>query len=360
MSEPWLRGMRQIEDVSPPPALLERAKEIVPHRSTSGRSPTSRVSTLVLGLGIAFVGVAVAYIAFISNDASRVAGGSYTDPTDAWTIDVPVGMTVVPIHAEGRVTVRGAVISNVSIEQPESLAELQNFPADGVALRIWHNEGGPLFPIASDDASFPLSMEDLHPIEPYVGGSEPQPLYRSFFARGLDFNVAVWFGVGASDETRTAISDVLSSLRFPATEPGTVLNDRMIVLDDTSTYETGSVTRYDRSELNINSGRLAEYTGPFAFYLVRAPNGFYAISTDFLGNGQRCDLQVDRPSMTFSCPGTHWSWDREGRTLTRGDPWPDGTDDLVVLPTPISWDGHVMIDPFGNSPDSATEAWSPD
>ncbi|MGH2679598.1 MAG: hypothetical protein ACRDG8_03815 [Actinomycetota bacterium] len=360
MNEPWLRGMQQIEDVPPPSGLLERAKETAPHRPPTPSWPSSRALVLVIGLSIAVAGIAVAFVAFVSDGDSRTAGGTYADPTHGWTIDVPSGMDLVPIETEGRVVVTGAVISNSPIEHPESLSELQDFAPESVVLRIWHNEGGLLFPISEDDASFPISIGDLHLVKPYVGGSEPRPLYTSFFARGTDFNVAIWFGAEASDEARTAISEALSTLRFPPTEPGTVLNDRMIVLDNASSYAVGSATRYDRAELPLDTGRFADYKGPFSFYLVHAPNGFYAISTDFLGNRQRCDLQLDRPSMTFSCPGTGWGWDRAGRAFSRGKPWPDGVDDLLVLPAPTSWDGHIMIDPFGNSPDSALGAWSSD
>jgi hypothetical protein len=357
MKEPWLRGMRQIEDVSPRPGLLERAKEAAHHGPLAPSRPSSRVLALVLGLGIALVAIGVAFIAFGPFDGSRSAVGTYADPTFGWKIDVPSGMDLVPIETESRPSEMGAVISNTPIAHPETLSELQDLSSESVVLRIWHNEGGLQFPISEDDASFPLSIGDLHSIEPYVGGAEPRPLYTSFFARGTDFNVAIWFGATASDEARTAIAEALSSLRFPPTEPGTVLNDRMIVLDDASSYAIGSATRYDRADLPLDGGRFADYSGPFSFYLMHGPNGFYAISTDFLGNGRRCDLQLDIPSMTFSCPGTAWTWDRAGRALSRGEPWPDGVDDLLVLPAPTSWDGHIMIDPFGNSPDSALDAW---
>jgi hypothetical protein len=43
--------------------------------------------------------------------------------------------------------------------------------------------------------------------------------------------------------------------------------------------------------------------------------------------------------------------------LEAGAPWPDGTSDLVILPTLRSWDGNLMLDPFGNAPEEADEAW---
>lgn len=304
--------------------------------------------------------IALAAVAFRSGGPSRTAGGPYRDPTFAWTIDVPSDMTLVPFDTQGRVTVSGALISNMLIEQPDTLSDLQDLPPEGVVLRIWHNEGGPFFLISEDDTTFPLSIGDLRPVSRYVGGAEPKPLYDSFIANGTDFSVAVWFGEEASDDARTAIAEALASMRFPPTEPGTALHDRLLVLDDASSYKVGSVTRYDRGELPLEDGRLIDYRGAFSFYLVHAPNGFYAITTDFLGNGEKCDLEVDVSSMTFSCPNTGWTWDRAGRTLDRGEPWPDGTDDLLVLPAPTSSAGHVMVSPFGNYPDAAIAAWSSD
>ena len=45
------------------------------------------------------------------------------------------------------------------------------------------------------------------------------------------------------------------------------------------------------------------------------------------------------------------------RVVEAGAPWPDGTSDLLILPTPRSWDGNLLLDPFGNWTDAATDAW---
>lgn len=320
--------------------------------------PADRLKQKVLLVALSAALIALTAVTFRSGGFSRTAGGTYTDPTFAWTIDVPDRMTLVPFDTQDRVTESGALISNTPIEHPDTLSELQDFPPEGVVLRIWHSEGGPFIPTSEDDSTFPLSVGDLRLVSRYVGGSEPKPLYDSFIANGADFSVAVWLGEEASDDARTAIAEALASVRFPPTEPGTALNDRLLVLDDASSYKVGSVTRYDRGELPLDDGRFSDYKGPFSFFLVHAPNGFYAITTDFLGNGEKCDLQVDVSSMTFSCPDSGWTWDRAGRALDRGEPWPDGTDELLVLPAPTSSAGHVMVDPFGNSPETAIAAWS--
>jgi hypothetical protein len=110
-----------------------------------------------------------------------------------------------------------------------------------------------------------------------------------------------------------------------------------IVLGPAEDYPVGSVTRFDRADLPLD-GVVAHYEGEFTFYRVRGPNGFYATTTDFLGNGTKCDLRVLRQPPTYVCP--EWRWDRFGNVLEAGAPWPDGTSDLLILPTPRSWDGQ--------------------
>lgn len=281
------------------------------------------------------------------------------NPTFGWMIDYPASMQVAPFAANGRVQTTGVTISNVPLDLSGPLDPLRSFPPDGAALRVWHNEGGPVSPTYEDDATFPLSLSDFEEIQPYVGGSEPTPLFASFNGDGIAYAAAVWFGPETSGGDRSAIGDAVASLRFPPTRLGTTINDRLIVLGAASGFEVGSVTRFDRSELPINEGYFDEYQGDFSFYLVRGTSGFYGVATDFLGNGSRCDLAVEHHPLRFSCPALGAVWDRDGRVLTPPAlPPADGQTDLLVLPTPISWDGNVMIDPFGNWPEAAVEAWS--
>jgi hypothetical protein len=39
-------------------------------------------------------------------------------------------------------------------------------------------------------------------------------------------------------------------------------------------------------------------------------------------------------------------------------PFADGVSDLLILPVVRSWDGNLMVDPFGNLPETAVDAWS--
>ncbi|MGH2673672.1 MAG: hypothetical protein ACRDHC_11915, partial [Actinomycetota bacterium] len=227
-----------------------------------------------------------------------------------WTIEVPPGFEARPFATSGlsRGGSSGVVIADFRVPDPASLSYLGTFPAGGAALRIWHNEGGPIAPVSRDDARLPIDLDSFREIDPYVRGSEPTPLFRSFNANGSTLNAAVWLGPDASLTDRVSIASAVRSLAFPATEPG-ALGDRLIVLGSAHDFEIGSVTRYDRRDLPLDEGRLAEYHGRFRFFIVRGPGGFYAVTTDFLGNGTRCDLAVEQDPLVFSCRGEGWAWD---------------------------------------------------
>jgi hypothetical protein len=177
----------RVLDLVDVPEQWRDIEERIPRPTLPARPSTARrVATSVMALAVAAAGTTVAVVALRDGSPPSAGGyaGSYTDPTYAWTIEFSDGLRLMPIAAEGgRQAVSGAVISNFAIEHAETLSELRDLPADGVALRIWHNEGL-LFPISTNDVSFPLSMQDLHPIARYVGSAEPRPLYKSFYANG--------------------------------------------------------------------------------------------------------------------------------------------------------------------------------
>jgi len=239
-----------------------------------------------------------------------------------------------------------------------SLGPLRSFPPNGAVLRIWHNEFGPASPVHEDDASLPLLLSDLHRIDPYEGGSEPTPLFAGVNGDGVTYAVAVWFGPSSSPRDRAAITRALASLRFPPTRAGTTVADRLIVLGTPGTWSVGSVTRFDRADLFINQGPFAAYKGPFSFFLVRGTSGFYGVATHVLGNGSRCELVVKPDYIQFACTMTGPVWNRFGRVvIPPASPPADGQEDLLILPAPRSWDGNLMIDPFGNWPEAAIDAW---
>jgi hypothetical protein len=283
---------------------------------------------------------------------------SYTDQAFGWTLSYPASMHVAPFGGI-RSSSMGVTVSNVPIDLGSSFEALRSFPPNGAVLRIWHNEDGLPGPVSENDTALPLSFSNFQEIDPYIGGSEPRPSFLGFNEDGVTYAAAVWFGPQASSEDRAAIAGMIASLRFPTTHPETTINERLIVLGTADKYDVGSVTRFDRSELPIDTGFLAQYRGDFSFYLVHGTGGFYAVATDFLGNGSRCDLGVELDPIRFTCPSTGAIWDRYGHVLTPpSSPSADGQTDLLILPTPISWDGNIMLDPFGNWPQAAVQAWS--
>lgn len=282
---------------------------------------------------------------------------TYTDPAAGWSIEIPDGFTAQPFSTDGgRATTEGVAIANFPIERPESLESFRAFPAGGAVLRIWRNEGGPVGPVVDDDASFPLSAASFHAIDPYVGDAEPTPRYRSFNADGATYAIALWLGPEIDERSAGQLGEAVATLRFPPTEPMSLVDRRLIVLGPEAP-PTGTAIRYDRADLPIDP-ELADYRGDFTFYLVGGSARPYAVTTDFLGNGARCDLRFDPDTVSFSCPEQGWAWDRYGRPTRRGRPFADGVSDLLILPVVRSWDGNLMVDPFGNLPEAAVDAWS--
>lgn len=304
---------------------------------------------------IAVVGGASVVIVAQRQDPLAVSG-RFTHPRFGWSIDLPEGFEAFPIRVGSFIGETGVLVSNFEVEDPRSLAEFRDFPSDGAALRIWSLEGIIGAPLPNDDSRLPLDLSILEETTRYVGMSEPRPLFGTIFGAGHPYAVAVWFGPDASEDDRAAIESALRSVEFRLTHPDTIIDRRLIVLGPAEDYAVGSVTRFDRDDLPLD-GVFAEYEGEFTFYLVRGPSGFYATTTDFLGNGTKCDLQVMRQPLSYVCPAEGWRWDRFGHVLEAGAPWPDGTSDLLILPTPRSWDGNLMLDPFGNAPEEAAKAW---
>jgi hypothetical protein len=135
--------------------------------------------------------------------------------------------------------------------------------------------------------------------------SEPRPLFGTVYGAGHPFAVAAWFGPDASPDDRAAIESALRSVEFRPTHPATIIDRRLIVLGPAEDYPVGSVTRFDRDDLPLD-GVFADYKSAFTFYLVGGPSGFYATTTDFLGNGIKCDLEVLGQPLTFACPAEGW------------------------------------------------------
>lgn len=280
----------------------------------------------------------------------------YRDPRFGWTIRVPKGMVVGHFRNSGTATnftTDGARVTNFSPDLGASssgspaMGWLRKFPKNGVALQVWFGERIPTVPPLRD-ARLPLARGSFHPIRlpgghvhRYVGEAEPIPLYRNFFADGLPFAAAVWFGPRASRADRQAIWGVVGSLRFPPLREGTFWQGRYYVLGRASQYPTDSVTLIPKSALPHPRFKRE------GLYLIHAPRTFYAIHQLFELDTQpftTCKMALDRQAFQFFCPGTELRWDRVGRPI---GPHASSQDWMLPLvPATVAHDGHILFSPF--------------
>jgi hypothetical protein len=351
MTDRWRRSLRQLDTEEPSPDLWERA--VV----RSGEAPlpditSNRQHRIVAGAVAALVataGVTVAFLAFRSLGTEPTGSDlvTYRDPTGAWEIRFPDRFqqgSIPPLSPpHPRVTVDGIWIANFEPPPPPDDAGGPLYfevPDDGVIVFIYQMSGGPHFVPRGPDSRFPISFDDL--------GNFPGDFYPgvrqgvTVLANGEPYTISVVIGPEASENDRTAATDVLPSFRILPLEEGTATgrNWTFYVLGPPERYPVGSVTRFDESRLPQ-----AETADPFPFYLVRVPEGFYALAwpADLVGGYQDCDVTYDSASREFSCPnGARWALD--GSVIAKPDPELPG-DPLRVLLVRISLDGHVLVSP---------------
>ena len=141
---------------------------------------------------------------------------TYTDPRDQWTITYPVDtFTVTPFDTSSNATDTGIWVANYHEAFDGSYRALDTIPEDGIALRIWRAEVGTLAQPASDDSSFPISLDDFVPDASFGMFEDPVVATYEFQGNGVRYRAGVWISSGATDEDRNAVADVVSSLRFP-------------------------------------------------------------------------------------------------------------------------------------------------
>jgi hypothetical protein len=287
--------------------------------------------------------------------SNRQTGVSYRDPEFGWTIRHARRMHTGHFTSNGMFTADGEWVANFDLGATgdetrgggiPDLRRLRTFPDDGAALMIWFGERLPA-PPPLRDSRFPLTMETLHPIARYVGGSEPIPRYRTFDGNGSSFAVAVWFGPHASANDRRSIERTLESLRFPPLRTGTFRARRYYVLSRVQAYPKGSVTHIAASTLPAIQPCCFTRSG---FYLVHAPRALYAIPDTFAypDSKRSCRLTYDPNAQVFSCPSTTLRWNRDGTLVASPDSnaghAPDW--DLGLHVATVAQDGHVLYSPF--------------
>jgi hypothetical protein len=208
-----------------------------------------------------------------------------------------------------------------------------SFPSDGVALRVTYMDGGPVPDLQLPESRFPLRLASFGRSSQYAS-STPRPLGRTVAADGRDYSAQAWVGPKASAVQRAALARIVASLAFPRLRAGQTVGYGFRVFQPSRSYPVGSFTR-------------VRVQGQ-PFYLVHAPDGFYAVGWTWQsltgGYKSHCDLRLDRVHKQFFCTNMAARWDRVGRVLakppgaTRGDP-------LNVAVVKIAWDGHVLLFP---------------
>lgn len=254
------------------------------------------------------------------------AGGTYEDADFGFALDYPAGWRAARSVDSDRFTAWDVVVSNRQVRAEPFGGEL-DLPADGVALRILHSEGGPAPELGGEEARFPLEVDP----------AAAEPVH--FFANGWDFYASAHAGPDASPADLAALRRVVRSLRFPALEEGASTGYGFFVLGRVEDYPVGTATRYDAADLPTVDGIWER-----PFYLVHAPGGFYALGWPgnlVRGYKHECDVGFDPDRFEFTCPELGARWSRVGEVLEKPAGRPD--DALMLHATKVSWDGHVLV-----------------
>jgi hypothetical protein len=356
MPERWQRELRKLKAMEPPAGLWDRAvagprgEPLRARRTWSVLAPIAAALAIVVVIGTFALIRAFGPAPIHPGAPAHRQVGRFVDPRFGWSIAVPKGLLARHFLSVGRVTTDGVRVTNfrpdlgAPSDYSTPMGWLRSFPANGVAVEIWSNEGGPVGPPSLNDSSFPLPPSSFQRVRPYVGGAEPRPWYRPFSGDGFGYLAAVWIGPHASPADRRAAWAVIRSLGFPRLRQGTFWHDTYYVLGPASRYPTGSVTWFPASSLP--GGRAIAEHVPGGFYLIHAPRAFYVIHRQFqqpVKPYTKCTLAFDRKAFQFYCPGTRLRWDRVGQPI--GAPAaPDMN--LSLAPATVAQDGHILFSPF--------------
>jgi hypothetical protein len=360
MPEQWQHELRKLQHLDPPPGLWDRAVLGSSRQPRRIRGTGRIVAPVAAALAIAAVAAGTFALVQGSGPAPQRPGpvpasrpGHFVDPGLGWSIRVRAGLTAQHFLTPGRVTSNGVRVTNFppSLEAPSQgsppMGWLRQFPADGVAVQIWSDEGGPAAgPPPLRDSTFPLSPSSFQRVSPYVGGSEPRPWYRGLSGDGFGLTAAVWIGPRASRADRQAAWAVVRSLRFPRLREGTFWLGTYYVLGPASRYPTGSVTAFPRSSLP--GSRAVSAKVPEGFYLIHAPRAFYVIprlAQKPTAPDTTCTLAFNKKAFQFYCPGTSLRWNRIGRPVGANAKNAPGWS-LGLVPATVAQDGHILFSPF--------------
>jgi RNA polymerase sigma-70 factor (ECF subfamily) len=342
------KGLGLLETVQPSPGIWERAvarsggPEVSPGKDV-GPELRHRVAVVLVAGLVAGAGLLGVFLAFRCKPVATPGGGevlTYTDPQGTWSIDYPSRFIRGPISVrEALASTEGIWIANfpspILDGVPCCLVRSANFPDDGVMVTISQFFGGPGGVAEEPDSGFPVSLDALR-------YGKDAWRYGGILVNGDSYLISVRVGPGASEADRTALSEVVSSLRFLPLRVGSTVGRHgyFFVLGPPETYPVGSVTRFDRPQFQASG-----YHDVPPFHLVHVPEGFYALAWrgDLEGGYKACDVTFDSAAREFACPnGARWA--QEGSVIAR--PTASAPDDpLDVLLVRISFDGHVLVSP---------------
>jgi hypothetical protein len=346
----WKDRLRAFDDAGPDEDVFDRARQ-GPRRPEppAGPSPGRRLTAGITALAVFALAAAFAWNVLRSIDSPGPGGAIPTSPPDpattnatyedplGWKVDYPSNWIATPIDAEtGRVSFRGATISNVQLTAPSPnaatptpgpLPDVATAPPEAVFISIAHRDGGPAPDVTRDDSRFPLSRDDYQ-VAP--GVSSPY-FFVSFRGNGMDSTASVFVGADASKADARAMDLLIASIRFPKLRYGQESNG-WLSLGPAEDYPDGRGTSaWAGDELQV-------------VYVMRGPAGTYVLDLqpDTCGEGQDQRWDPDRLEILIVCPnGPDVRYGRYG-TPVAGNP-SEFDQTLAVHPVITSWDGSLLV-----------------
>jgi hypothetical protein len=223
MPERWRNELDRLGGLQPSAGLWEQARQ-GPRRNLPRGHGTGRLAgALVALLVVSLVGYGL-WSAF-SDDTGPSPGSSgstkhYRNAKFGWTVSYPSRMKLGHFKSSGLFESDGAWVGSFQANTSALHADLEHlrngFPAEGVLFQLWWGQRLPIpSRFVKPDDPLPLSLSSFKSNPPYTGGSEPSPLYRTFWEGGRVFNVAVWIGPKASPADRGAMTAIVASIDFP-------------------------------------------------------------------------------------------------------------------------------------------------
>jgi hypothetical protein len=183
-----------------------------------------RVATLGLGTMSMLLATGCA-----SEDASPPPLSEHYKDQAGWSLSYPSGMHLERAEVNFKVSVHEVTVASFALRRAIRSGSTAKsdwfavdpprpvdgpFPSDGIAFRVYRQEGGP--PVRIRDAPethFPLRLSQLAP-DPYLK-QRPRPLSRQVSAAGQRYVVYAWSGPKASSRARAELEAVVASLAFP-------------------------------------------------------------------------------------------------------------------------------------------------